>query len=99
MPYSRKDDFPNLCTPRQDDERCRYAEEAADRAVEKMVAKLFGVDSNDPEKVKKIQSMHNFVERLEKITEKGMLSAVATLAALMVGALMLGIKTKIMGQP
>jgi hypothetical protein len=95
--YRRNDDAPESCFSEYRADRCLYAEDAADRAVEKMVEKLYGVDLNNPEKVKKVQSLHNFVERLERITEKSILAATATLAAMFVGAVLLGIKTKMMG--
>lgn len=98
LPYSRKDDFPNLCTPRQDDERCRYAEEAADRAVEKTFARL-GVDVNNPSELKKFQDSLRFGEKLLNMADKGMITAIVTGVGMLMAALFLGIKAKIMGQP
>jgi hypothetical protein len=100
VPYHREDDTPDSCWVNERTNRCEYAEEAADKAVEKMVARLFGVDPNDPEKIKKVQNMHSFVERLEKMAEKGVFGAVATLSGLLVTALVVGLiafKTKFIG--
>ncbi len=98
MPYRRQDDYPEECFSHITRERCQYAEDAADRAVEKTFYAL-GVDVNNPSELKKFQDSLRFGEKLLNMADKGMIAAVVTGVGMLMAALFLGIKTKITGQP
>jgi len=97
--YRRRSDIPDGCeldlSPHQ---RCQYAEDAADRAVEKTFARL-GVDVNNPSELRKFQDSLRFGEKLLNMADKGIIAAVVTGVGMLMAALFLGIKTKIMGHP
>jgi DNA helicase IV len=98
LPYRRKEDYPEECFSHIHRERCQYAEDAADRAVEKTFARL-GVDVNNPSELKKFQDSLRFGEKLLNMADKGIIAAIVTGVGMLMAALFLGIKTKIMGQP
>lgn len=98
MSYRRSDDYPEECFSHIHREHCQYAEDAADRAVEKTFYRL-GVDVNNPSELKKFQDSLRFGEKLLNMADKGIIAAVVTGVGMLMAALFLGIKTKITGQP
>ncbi len=99
MSYRRRNDIPSNCElDISSHQRCQYAEDAADRAVEKTFARL-GVDVNNPSELKKFQESLRFGEKLLNMADKGMIAAIVTGVGMLMAALFLGIKTKITGQP
>ena len=67
---------------------CEYADSAVDRAVQRSFA-IFGIDVGDPEKVKKLQSVFQFAENMQKITKKSNIVFWMTFVAALAGAMAL----------
>jgi len=67
---------------------CEYADAAADRAVKRTFA-IFGIDVGDPEKVKKLQSVFQFAENMQKITKKSNIAFWLTFIAALAGGMAL----------
>lgn len=76
---------------------CSYADEAADKAARKVIAEVFGVDTAHPEQLKNLRQSLMFTERLMKYAEKGALSMVATIVALLGAAVWASITFKFTG--
>lgn len=74
---------------------CRWADEAAQRAVKKTFA-ILGVDIDSPSEVKDFQESLRFAEGLRKYATKGVGAFVTAAILFMFGALVLGIKEKLM---
>ena len=72
------------------EERCDFAEEAADVAVRKVFA-ILGVDIDKPESVETFREDLRFGKRLRKATDHGMLAVVAVIAAAMCAAAWSGV--------
>lgn len=84
----------NHCEPTPD--KCIAAEAAADTAVKKTFA-ILGVDIEDPQQVKRFQDSLRFSEKLNNIADKSATTFVLALVMASVAALLLGIKTKLLG--
>lgn len=72
------------------DQRCDFAEEAADVAVRKVFA-ILGVDIDKPESVETFREDLRFGKRLRKATDHGMLAVAAVIAAAMCAAVWSGV--------
>lgn len=72
------------------EERCEFAEEAADVAVKKVFA-ILGVDVHNPESVEEFRQDLRFGKRLRKVTDHGLLAVVAILGAAICAAVWTGI--------
>ena len=72
------------------EERCEFAEEAADVAVRKVFA-ILGVDIDKPESVEAFREDLRFGRRMHKITDHGMSAIVAILCAALCAAVWTGI--------
>ena len=79
------------------EERCEFAEEAADIAVRKVFA-ILGVDINKPESVEAFREDLRFGKRLRKATDHGMLAVAAVIAAAMCAAVWAGVIANLRGQ-
>lgn len=78
------------------DERCEFAEEAADIAVRKVFA-ILGVDIDKPESVETFRDDLRFGKRLRKATDHGMLAVAAVIAAAMCAAVWSGVIASLRG--
>ncbi len=78
------------------EERCEFAEEAADVAVRKVFA-ILGVDIDKPESVEAFREDLRFGKRLRKATDHGMLAVAAVIAAAMCAAVWAGVTTNLRG--
>lgn len=78
------------------EERCEFAEEAADVAVRKVFA-ILGVDIDKPESVETFRDDLRFGKRLRKATDHGMLAVAAVIAAAMCAAVWSGVIASLRG--
>ena len=70
------------CNPEPQIEKCKYSEEAADRAVKKVFS-VFGVDVDDPKQVMEFQQDLIFGRKFRLLADKGLFALVG---AIFVGA-------------
>lgn len=73
---------------------CRWADEAAERAVKKTFA-ILGVDIGNPESVETFREDLRFGKTLRKYTNKGIGAFVVALVCFLFAALMLGLREKL----
>ena len=78
------------------EERCEFAEEAADVAVRKVFA-ILGVDIDKPESVETFREDLRFGKRLRKATDHGILAVAAVIAAAMCAAVWSGVIASLRG--
>ena len=78
------------------EERCEFAEEAADVAVRKVFA-ILGVDVDKPESVEAFREDLRFGKRLRKATDHGMLAVAAVVAGAICVAAWSGVIASIRG--
>ena len=76
------------------DEGCKWANDAADRAVAKTFA-ILGVDITKPESVEDFREDLRFGKHMRKLTNRGLNTAIVILVGGVMTALWLGIKQKI----
>ena len=79
------------------DERCEFAEEAADVAVRKVFA-ILGVDIDKPESVEAFREDLRFGKRLRKATDHSMLAVAAVIACAMCAAVWAGVVANLRGR-
>ena len=72
------------------EERCEFAEEAADVAVKKVFA-ILGVDVNNPASVEEFREDLRFGKRMRKVMDHGVLAIVAILVAAVCAAVWNGV--------
>ena len=75
---------------------CEFANAAAEKAVEKTFA-ILGVNIKEPKEVSEFQDSLRFGKKLFRFADHGVMVMVGAVALLIVGALVLGIKAKIVG--
>ena len=78
------------------EERCEFAEEAADAAVRKVFA-ILGVDIDKPESVETFREDLRFGKRLRKATDHGMLAVAAVIAVAICAAAWSGVTASFRG--
>lgn len=78
------------------EERCEFAEDAADVAVRKVFA-ILGVDVDKPESVEAFREDLRFGKRLRKATDHGMLAVAAVIAVAICAAAWSGIVMNLRG--
>ena len=78
------------------EERCEFAEEAADAAVRKVFA-ILGVDIDKPESVETFREDLRFGKRLRKATDHGMLAVAAVIAVAICAAAWSGVTASLRG--
>lgn len=72
------------------EERCEFAEEAADVAVKKVFA-ILGVDVHSPASVEEFREDLRFGKRMRKAIDHGMLAIVAIIGAAIAAAVWTGV--------
>ena len=72
------------------EERCEFAEEAADVAVKKVFA-ILGVDVTNPASVEEFREDLRFGKRMRKALDHGMLAIVAVIGAAVCAAVWTGV--------
>ena len=72
------------------EERCEFAEEAADVAVKKVFA-ILGVDVHSPESVEEFREDLRFGKRMRKAMDHGILAIVAIIGAALCATVWTGI--------
>lgn len=79
-------------------DNCQIARSAADEAADKAVEKVFailGVDVNDPAEVEEFRKDLRFGQSMRKIADKGVMAMVGVMAGGLVYALWAGIQVKL----
>ena len=74
--------------------QCYYSEQAATKAVKETFA-ILGVDINDPRQVEEFRKSLRFSDELRTLADKGKLVVVTALVGAILGALWIGVKTKL----
>lgn len=82
------------CSPQPEDERCKYSEAAADRAV-KRVFSVLGVDVDDPKDVEEFRKDLRFGQDLRKARDKGVMAIAVMICLAVAGAVWTGIAAQL----
>lgn len=86
------------CKPEPEIEKCKYSEEAADRAVKKVFA-IFGVDVDDPKQVADFQQDIIFGRKARAMADRGLFVVIGAIALGITYAAYRGIISAMRGTP
>ena len=84
------------CKPEPEIERCKYSEDAADRAVKKVFS-VFGVDVDDPKQVADFQQDIIFGRKARAMADKGLFAIIGAISVGVAYAAYRGIVASIKG--